>query len=63
MRLAAADLDGDNKAEVVVGSGEGNPARVRAYLGKNLSGTGEPAAFQDLALFGGTTLPGGVFVG
>ncbi|QDU23858.1 FG-GAP-like repeat-containing protein [Urbifossiella limnaea] len=63
VRVAVADLDGDTRAEVVAGSGEGVAAGLRAYLGKNLSGTGEPATFQDLTLFGGTTLPGGVFVG
>ncbi|QDU23857.1 delta-60 repeat domain-containing protein [Urbifossiella limnaea] len=63
VRVAVADLDGDTRAEVVAGSGEGVAAGLRAYLGKNLSGTGEPATFQDLTLFGGTVLPGGVFVG
>ncbi|MFO0798492.1 MAG: delta-60 repeat domain-containing protein [Gemmataceae bacterium] len=63
VRVAVADLDGDTRADVLAGSGEGAAAGLRAYLGKNVSGTGEPATFQDLALFGGTTLPGGVFVG
>jgi hypothetical protein len=39
------------------------PAGLRAYLGKNLTGTGEPATFQDVSLFGGLPLFGGVFVG
>ena len=63
VRVAVADLDGDTRADVVAGSGEGVAAGLRAYLGKNLTGTGEPGAFQDLALFGATALPGGVFVG
>jgi uncharacterized delta-60 repeat protein len=62
VRLATSDLDGDNKADVVVGSGEGLPSRVRVYLGKNITGTGEPTTFQDLDPYG-TTLAGGVFVG
>jgi hypothetical protein len=62
VRLAAVDADGDNKADVAVGSGEGLASRVRVYLGKNVTGTGEPATSQDLDPFG-TTLAGGVFVG
>src|SRR5207245_9843719 len=59
VRLAAKDADGDNRADVVVGSGEGLPSRVRVYLGKNITTAAEPAAFQDLDPFG-TTLAGGV---
>ena len=61
VRVAVKDADGDAKADLVVGSGEGSPAKVRVYLGKDFSG-GEPAA-QDLDVFGGLPLPGGVFVG
>ena len=57
------DADGDAKRDVVAGSGEGSPANVRVYLGKNFSGASEPATFQDLTVFGGGNLPGGVFVG
>jgi hypothetical protein len=63
VRLAVKDADGDNKADVIAGSGEGSPAKVRIYLGKNFTGTGEPGTFQDLSVFGGGVLPGGVFVG
>ena len=63
MRVAAKDTDGDGKADVIVGSGEGEPARVRLYLGKDFSGSTEPATFQDVNVFGGAVLPGGVFVG
>ncbi|MFO0799996.1 MAG: choice-of-anchor Q domain-containing protein [Gemmataceae bacterium] len=63
VRVAATDADGDSKADVAVGSGEGSPAKVRVYLGKNFVGSGEPATFQDLTVFGGGALPGGVFVG
>jgi hypothetical protein len=61
--VAVSDADGDARGDVAVGSGEGSPARVRAYLGVDFTGTGEPAEFQDLAPFGGAVLPGGVFVG
>ncbi|QDU22998.1 FG-GAP-like repeat-containing protein [Urbifossiella limnaea] len=63
VRVALADLDGDQKADVLAGSGQNRPAGVRVYLGKNITGSAEPATFQDLALFGGAVLPGGVFVG
>jgi hypothetical protein len=62
VRLAVKDADGDAKLDVVAGSGEGSPSRVRVYLGKNFSGASEPAAFQDLDPFA-AALPGGVFVG
>jgi hypothetical protein len=62
-RVATKDADGDNKADVVVGSGAGRPARVRVYLGKDFVGSGEPATFQDIAPFGGAVLADGVFVG
>jgi uncharacterized delta-60 repeat protein len=63
VRVAVADLDGDNRADVVAGSGEGRPAGLRAYLGKDVTGAAEPAVFQDVAVFGGAALPGGVYVG
>jgi uncharacterized delta-60 repeat protein len=62
VRVAAANIDGDNKADLVVGSGEGLPSQVRVYLGKDCTGSGEPSAAQNLDPFG-QTLPGGVFVG
>jgi len=63
VRVAAKDADGDTRADVVVASGEGSPARVRVYLGANVGGGGEPAALQDLFPFGTALLAGGVFVG
>jgi hypothetical protein len=63
VRLAFANLDGDARGDLVVGSGEGSPAKVRAYRGVNFTNANEPGTFQDLTLFGGGVLPGGVFVG
>lgn len=63
MRVAQADLDGDLRGDVAVGSGEGSNARVRFYRGVNFSTTGEPAVFQDIEVFGGAPLAGGVYVG
>ncbi|MBN9523164.1 VCBS repeat-containing protein, partial [bacterium] len=63
VRVAVSDLDGDQKADVSAGSGEGAAARARIYFGANITTTGEPAVFQDVTVFGGAALPGGVFVG
>jgi hypothetical protein len=63
VRVAAVNADGDSKADVAAGSGEGSPARVRVYFGKDVAGGGEPATFQYLSPFGGAVLADGVFVG
>ncbi|HUR54162.1 MAG TPA: DUF4394 domain-containing protein [Gemmataceae bacterium] len=63
VRVAAADLDGDAKGDLAVGSGEGSAANVRLYRGVNFTSSAEPTVFQDVAVFGGAALPGGVFVG
>ena len=50
--------------DLLVASGEGLPARVGVYLGKHITpGSAPTATDQDLSVFGGATLPGGVFVG
>ena len=64
VRVAVVDADGDNRADVATGTGEARPNRVRVYLGRNFTGTGEPGAAQDLTPFGaGTSLADGVYVG
>jgi len=63
VRVAAVDADADGRADLATGSGEGSPAKVRIYLGKNFTGSGEPGTFQDIAVFGGAVLADGVFVG
>jgi hypothetical protein len=62
VRVAAADADGDQKAEVVVGSGDGTESRVRVYPGLAFTGTGEPTTFQDIDPYG-QVLADGVYVG
>ena len=62
VRVAAKDVDGDNKADVATGSGEGQPSQVRVYPGKNLIPIGEPAGVQVFDPFT-RTLTDGVFVG
>ena len=61
VRVATADVDGDNLADVVVASGSGQSSDVRMYLGKNYGGA-EPTTYQDINPFG-ATLADGVFVG
>ena len=49
---------------VAIGSGQGNAGRVRVYRAADVTTSpAEPATFQDLSVFGGANLPGGVFVG
>jgi hypothetical protein len=58
--VAVKDLDGDNKADLVVGDGSGAGSHVTAYLGSALvSGSAAPAFGFDA--FPGFT--GGVYVG
>ena len=63
VRLSVEDLDGDTKGDLAAASGEGSKANIRLYRGANFTTTAEPAVFQDLVVFGGGVLAGGVFVG
>ncbi|MBX9628728.1 MAG: FG-GAP-like repeat-containing protein [Gemmataceae bacterium] len=63
VRLAAKDADGDGKADVAAASGASSAARVRVYLGRNVTSAAEPTTFQDVVPFGGATLADGVYVG
>jgi hypothetical protein len=61
IRVAVKNLDGDRKADVVVGDGTGAGSAVTAYLGKTITATATPPtdfAFDAFPGFGG-----GVFVG
>jgi uncharacterized delta-60 repeat protein len=60
VRVAARELDGDKRADVIAGAGDGSGSEVTAYLGKDLSGNSPPAA-RDFNAFAGFT--GGVYVG
>lgn len=66
IRVTARDIDGDNIADLVVGSGDGFPADVGFYLGTRLttftSGFQAPDGNIDTG-FGGGVLTNGVFVG
>jgi hypothetical protein len=61
IRIAVKNLDGDDRADIVVGSGEGAGSRVSAYLGTTVAPVGTPPTVLDFDAFPGFT--GGVFVG
>ncbi len=61
IRVAVKNLDGDTKADLVVGSGSGAGSRVTGYLGKNISPVGTPTTQFDFDALSGFS--GGVFVG
>jgi hypothetical protein len=58
VRPQVKDVDGDGKKDLVVGSGEGNKARVRIYRGSNLV-----TPILDVEVFNGANLSNGVYVG
>ena len=61
VRVAVKNLDGDNRADIITGSGTGAGSKVTSYFGKNINGIGQiPEAFSFDAFPG---FAGGVFVG
>jgi hypothetical protein len=61
IRIAIKNLDGDEKADLLVGAGAGAGSRVTAYLGANILANGSPPELFAFDAFAGFT--GGVFVG
>jgi hypothetical protein len=61
IRVAVKNLDNDNLADLVVGSGDGAGSRITAYLGANIAPAGTPPVEFDFDVFPGFV--GGVFVG
>src|SRR5262249_39526916 len=53
VRLSVRDVDGDGRADVTTGSGDGDPAAVRVYLAGHLLGNSTPTPDQELDPFGG----------
>lgn len=62
IRLALRDVDGDAKADLVTGSGDGLRSEIRVYKGTTLLANAAPTADQTFDPFG-AALPAGVFVG
>lgn len=62
VRVAVKNVDGDNRLEIVTGSGEDTQSKIRVYRGTSITNTGEPRVFQDIDPFGGV-LPDGIYVG
>ncbi|QEL14533.1 beta strand repeat-containing protein [Limnoglobus roseus] len=61
--VAVRNLDGDNRADIVTGSGPGG-RRVNAYLGASITPSGQPTPSQSFDAFDDNFNPlGGVFVG
>jgi hypothetical protein len=64
VRVAAKDTDGDNRLDLVAGTGENEAAEVRIYPGSGFDGTGgSPSVSNPFNPFGGGVLVRGVFVG
>jgi hypothetical protein len=61
IRVAVKNLDGDARADLVVGAGEGAGSRVTTYAGKSIGPAGAPPELQSFDAFPG--FAGGVFVG
>ena len=59
-RVAMKDLDGDSRADLLVGAGTGAGSRVTAYPGRGVGPAGTPAG-TDFDAYPG--FAGGVFVG
>jgi hypothetical protein len=61
IRVAVKNLDGDAKADLVTGAGDGDGSHMAAYLGSAITPNGTPPTSFEFDAFPGTT--GGVFVG
>jgi hypothetical protein len=62
VRVTVKDLDGDDRADVVTGSGTGAGSRVTGYTGQSLADPNTPPTpVLDFDAFPGFT--GGIFVG
>jgi len=62
VRVAVKDVDGDNRADVVTGSGTNQASQIRVYRGGSFPAAGEPEVIQNIDPFN-QTLTTGLFVG
>jgi hypothetical protein len=63
VRVATANLDGDTKADLVVGAGPGGKSRVAVYTGATLTAGGTPTPVREGNVFFDSGFSDGVFVG
>jgi hypothetical protein len=63
VQVAAKDVDGDQFADVVTGSGQGLRSEVRVYRGTTLLANSSTPTPDQVIDPHGIDLPGGVFVG
>jgi hypothetical protein len=61
VRVAARDVTGDGRADLITGAGLGEGSRVRVYSGQDVSASSAPAPFFETDAIPG--LIGGVYVG
>ena len=61
VRVAVKRVDGEDRGDLIVGSGDGATTQMRVYRGSALSGS--PTPTQSIDLFGAPPLATGVFVG
>jgi len=61
VQVLVTDLDGDDRADLITGSGEGDGAEIRSYLGRELATQTSSSPAWDLNVF--PDFRGGVFVG
>lgn len=60
--VAAKDIDGDHRADLITGAGSGSQSVVTTYLGSTLGPSGTPPTYQRYLVFESSFL-GGVYVG
>ena len=60
--VAAKDIDGDRRADILAGAGEGAQSVVTTYLGATVQPSGTPPTYQRYLVFESSFL-GGAFVG
>jgi hypothetical protein len=60
--LAAKDIDGDHRADIIAGAGEGSQSVVTTYLASDLTPNATPPVYQEYLIFD-PAFTGGVFVG
>jgi len=61
VRVAARDLDGDGRADLLAASGAPSGHRVKAYNARNLTPIGLPPTFLDFTVY--ANYSGGLYIG